>query len=132
MATVTKQQIYKDFDLKFLAHPVTGKLQVKNNSEAVKQAVKLLILTNLYERPYRPTFGSSVRGYLFENFTASTRDNIAYVIKTTLANFEPRIQLLDIIFGGNPDRNELAVSIIFRPINTTETVTLNLNLERIR
>ena len=132
MATVTKQLIYKDFDLRFLAHPVTGKLQIKKNSEAIKQAVKNLILTNLYERPYRPTFGSGVRGYLFENFTSFTQDNIAYAIKTALDNYEPRVELLDIRFGGNPDLNELAVSIIFRPINANESVTLNLNLERIR
>lgn len=132
MATVTKAVIYRDFDLRFLAHPVTGKLVIKKNSDAVKQAVKNLILTNFYERPYRPNFGSSVRGHLFENYTAFTEESLQYGIKTALENFEPRVELLDIRFGGNPDRNELTISIIFRPINTTENVTLNLNLERVR
>jgi phage baseplate assembly protein W len=132
MATVTKAVIYRDFDLRFLAHPVTGKLVTKKNSDSVKQAVKNLILTNFYERPYRPNFGSSVRAHLFENYTAFTEESLQYAIKTALTNFEPRIELLDIRFGGDPDHNSLSIGIIFRPINTTENVTLNLNLERVR
>lgn len=132
MATVQKQIMYKDFDLRFVAHPVTGKLQTLKNSQSVKQAVKNLILTNFYERPYRPNFGSSVRAHLFENYTAMTEESLQYAIKVALENYEPRVELLDIRFRGDPDKNELAISIIFRPINSTENVELNLSLERIR
>lgn len=132
MATVGKAVVYKDFDLRFVAHPVTGRLQTVKNSQSIKQAVKNLILTNFYERPYRPNFGSSVRSHLFENYTAFTEENLQYAIKTALENYEPRVELIDIRFEGNPDRNELSISIIFRPINTTENVTINLSLERVR
>lgn len=132
MAVVSKQVFYKDFDLRFIAHPITGKLGIKKNAESVKQAVKNLILTNFYERPYQPLFGSGVRELLFENFTPFTQDGIEEAIKTALTNFEPRVELLDILFGGNPDLNQLSVSIIFRPINTVEAITLNLSLDRVR
>ncbi len=58
---------YKDFDLSFRKHPVTKKLIIKKNDEAVKQALKNLILTNLFERPFRPLFGSDITKTLFEN-----------------------------------------------------------------
>ena len=119
--------------MRFMAHPVTGKLVIRKNAEAVKQALKILILTNLGERQYRPLFGSTVRNLLFENYTTFTQDKIRNSIKTAVANFEqPRVELLDILFGGDPDRNELDITIVFRPINSTEVVTLGLSIERVR
>lgn len=132
MATVGKTVFYKDFDLSFQAHPVTGKLLIRKDSESVKQAVKNLLLTNFYERPYNPTFGSDVKASLFEPYSGFTEENLRTAINDAIDNFEPRVELLDIRFGGDPDRNELVVSIIFRPINQTQPVTLNLSMERIR
>lgn len=132
MAGVTKEIIWKDFDYRFIAHPITGKLTVRKNSEAIKQAFKMLILTNLGERPYRPALGSSVRAQLFENFTAFTQENITHAIKTAAQNYESRLELIDINYFGNPDKNELGVTIIFRPLNSIEHVNLTINLERIR
>lgn len=132
MATVTNALVYKDFDFKFTAHPVTGKLLMKKNAESVKQALKLLILTNLGEKQYKPEFGSGVKGSLFEPYTKLTEGELRSAIQIAIGNYEPRVELIDIRFGGNPDRNELTVSIIFRPRNSTEKVTLHLNLERVR
>lgn len=132
MAAITQELIYKDFDMRFMAHPVTGKLVIRKNAEAVKQALKILILTNLGERQYRPLFGSTVRNSLFENYTTFTQDTIRNSIKTAIGNFEPRVELLDILFGGDPDRNELDITIVFRPVNTTEVITLGLSIERVR
>jgi|APGre2960657505_1045072.scaffolds.fasta_scaffold47176_2 phage baseplate assembly protein W len=132
MATVSKQITYRDFDLRFIAHPITGKLNMLKNSNSVKQAVKNLILTNFYERPYAPLFGSGVRATLFENYTPHTQDDLEDAITMALNNFEPRVELISIDFGGNPDLNQLSVSIVFRPINTVEAITLNLSLDRVR
>jgi phage baseplate assembly protein W len=132
MATVGKTVFFKDFDLAFRAHPATGKLMIRKNSDSIKQAVKNLLLTNLYERPYKPNFGSKVRNSLFEPYTAFTEEDIRTAIVDAIENYEPRIELIDIRFGGDPDRNELLVMVIFRPVNMTEPVTLTLNLERVR
>lgn len=132
MAKITNSIVYRDFDFRFLAHPITGKLSLRTNAEAIKQALKCLILTNLYERPYLPSFGSRVKMSLFDNYTAFTESDIRYAIQTAVKNYENRIELLDIRFGGNPDKNELEISIFFRPINTTTVEALTVNLERTR
>lgn len=132
MAVVTREVVYKDFDMRFIPHPVTGKLILRKNDESVKQALKNLILTDLGERFYRPLFGSTVRRSLFDNYTSFTQDNIRSAIKTAIKNYEPRVQLLDIVFTGDPDRNELNISVVFRSINATEATTLNLSVEIIR
>lgn len=132
MAELTNEVFYKDFDIRFLAHPITGKLGIKKNTDAIKQAFVNLILTNLGERPYHPTFGSDIRRQLFENYTPFTEGKIRAAIDTAKKNFEPRIEILDISFGGDPDRNELKIDITFQPRNSVQPVTVTLNLERIR
>ena len=133
MAVVTTEVVYRDFDMRFIPHPVTGKLILRKNDESVKQALKNLILTDLGERRYRPLFGSTVRRSLFDNYTSFTQDNIRSAIKTAIKNYEPqRVELLDIIFTGDPDKNELNIAVVFRSNNATEATTLNLSVERVR
>jgi len=132
MPAVLKEVIYKDFDIRFIAHPVTGKLIIKKNAESVKQALKNLILTSFFERPYEPIFGSGVRNMLFENYSAMTESDLRRAIEIAIDNFEPRVQLLDVRFGGDPDRNMLTISIIFRALNNRVPVTLNIDLQRVR
>ena len=55
---------YRDLNIGFKAHPVTGALLTVKNAESVKQGVRNLILTNHYERPYRPSYGGNVGQYL--------------------------------------------------------------------
>lgn len=132
MPTVENEITYRDFDYRFLAHPITGKLLIRKNAEAIKFAFKNLILTNLYERPYKSSYGGGVRRILFDNYTELTESHIRYQIETAAKNFEQRIELLDIQFGGNPDQNQLDVSIIFRPINGVDEIELSLSLQRVR
>ncbi len=65
----TKTILYKDLDLSFRVHPKTGNLLVKKNTESVKQGVKNVVLTNKFERPYRPEFGCDIRKRLFDLIT---------------------------------------------------------------
>ena len=59
-------QTYKDINLSFARHPVTGDIAFLTNVEAVKRSVRNLINTNFYERPFHPEIGSDVRSILFE------------------------------------------------------------------
>ena len=46
---------YKDLDLNFRAHPVTKDVVKRTGNAAIIGAVRNLILTNLYEKPFQPT-----------------------------------------------------------------------------
>ena len=128
----TNTIVYKDFDLAMRAHPVTGKLFLKKNDDSLIQAIKNLILTNQYERPFRSDFGSSIREALFENYTDSTESQLKDNIETAIANYEPRIDLLDIILSGDPDSHTLTASIVFRGKNSTVVSEATISLDRIR
>lgn len=128
----TNTILYKDFDLAMRCQPVTGKLFVKKNDESLKQALKNLILTNFYERPFRSDFGSGVRAALFEHYTQSTESTLKDNIKTAIENYEPRIILLAVKIYGDPDNHTLSVNIVFRGRNSNVVSEETISLDRIR
>ena len=57
---------YSDLDILFTAHPISGDVTTKKDSDAVKRSVRNILLTNNYERPFKPNFGANLRAMLFE------------------------------------------------------------------
>jgi len=133
MTKIASEVFYRDFDFTFNAHPITGKLLIKKNNESVKQALKLLIMTNLYERPYRSRLGGNIPNSLFENYMPFTQEKIRSSIETAINNYEGgRCELLDVRFQGSPDERRMEVTVIVRPLNATNPIEINLTLARIR
>jgi len=130
MANTTR--IFKDLDLMFTAHPVTGDVARKYDENAIKQAVKNLILTQNYERPFHSEIGSQVRALLFENATPMTKALLKKTITDVINNFEPRVNLLDVGVQFLEDRNAVNIEILFKIKNTFTPLTVNLVLERTR
>jgi len=114
------------------ANPITGALNVLKNNDAVKRALRSLILTNRFERPFRPFFGSDVSAYLFENFDVLTESEIRDAITRAIEEQEPRVELLDVRTSASPDRHSLEVTIVFRVKNDADVDELTIVLERIR
>ena len=127
-----KQEIFSDLDMSFTAHPITGFLSRKTNRLAVRQSVKNLILTETYERPYKPLLGCGIRNYLFEPFTPITRKLMEDSIKETIDNFEPRANLIAVQVEEYEETHTLTVSIAFMIQNDPEPVVLDVILERVR
>jgi hypothetical protein len=83
-------QIYKDINLNFTRHPITGDISKLSNVEAVKRSVRNLVNTNFYERPFHPEIGSDVRAILFEPVTSLVADVLKRYVEDVINNFEPR------------------------------------------
>jgi len=123
---------YSDFDLNFIAHPVRKDVVRVTDIESIKRSVINLLLTNFYERPFKPELGSRVRELLFENFTPFTEELIEKAILETLENHEPRVRVNAIEVKGSPDENGFRVMIRFFIVNVADPVELNTFLERVR
>ena len=123
---------FKDLDLDFLPHPITQDVTKKVDDEAIKRAVRNLILTNSYERPFHPELSSGIRELLFENMTPLTAQVINNRIKDVIRVYEPRVDLIDVAVDMNLDENRYGVTILFRLKNTLRDINLELALERIR
>ena len=123
---------YSDIDLDFTPHPVTKDLVVKTNEEAVKRAVRNLILTNAFERPFYSEIGGDVRALLFENVDVFTATRLETRIRFQLQNFEPRVETLNVIVLANLDSNGFDVTLEFLIKNLPNPVTVDIFLEKIR
>lgn len=131
-STLRQKEVYSDIDLAFLSHPVTGKLTRKVNREAVKQSVKSLIMTDFYERPFKPLIGCGIRQLLFENFHPAIIQEMELAISEVIDNYEPRAELISVDIDARPDANALSISVVFYVINDSEPVVLDVILERVR
>lgn len=123
---------YKDLDLNFKAHPVTKDVIKRTGNAAIIGALRNLILTNLYEKPFQPSFGSRVRGLLFEEVSFITANVLQTELSNAIANFEPRVGIDAIKVQANPEENRYDVTIRFYINNLEAPVTINFFLEKIR
>ena len=113
---------FKDINLSFKSHPVTKDILSLSNEEAIKRSVKNIVFTLIGEKIFNPSFGSNIRDYVFELDTNISPVVIENEIKTTVSNFEPRIENLDvkdIVIDDNELSINIAYDIVGFPIPTT-------------
>lgn len=127
-----KQELYSDFFTDLLSLDVTRDIAKAMNEDAVKQSIRNLLLTNRGDRLFNNTLGSDIYSLLFENSSPALEQTLSDYIKTTLENYEPRAELIDVIVDSEADEHEVLVVINFRVLNKTEPVSLELVLNRIR
>lgn len=126
-------QTFKDLNITFKPHPVTGDLIIKKDDAAIKQSVVNLLLTSKGERPFQPNLGSDIRNLLFEPLDAATAGQISRNIREVLRSYEPRIKILDIEVLANYEQNGFDVGLEFEIIGREDfPVALEFFLERTR
>jgi hypothetical protein len=125
-------RIYTDIDMNFSRNPITGDIPVLSDTNSVVSALKNLLLTAHYEKPFNPEYGCGIRSYLFEHVSMMTASILQQEITQTITNYEPRVQIQNLIVQANPDNNSYEVSVVFFMLNNPDPITLNFFLERIR
>ena len=130
--TISRQPDYKDLDLDFMINPITGDINKKTGTDAVKRSIRNLIFTNYYERPFKSSLGSDVTRLLFDNVDVLTASFIEDAIIRLINNFEPRARLNSVKVTADYDNNGFGIEIRYTVVNTETPATFNLFLERIR
>lgn len=123
---------FSDLDLNFTAHPFTGDINIRYDADAIKTAVKNLVLTQNYERPFHSEIGSPISSLLFDLATPLLTVTLQRVITDLITNHEPRVNLTSVVVNVSPDNNSVYVSIYFTILNTQAPITLEVILERTR
>ena len=123
---------YRDIDLDFARNPVTNDVNIVEDVVSVKRAVKNLVQTNFYERPFQPELGCGIRELLFEPFTPMTKVFLERKIEEVLINYEPRIQLQNVEVDDDQDKNRLVVDIYFYVIGVPGPQVVETFLQRVR
>ena len=102
---------FKDINLSFKRHPVTNDVVVIRDEDAIKRSVKNIIFTILGEKPFEPNFGSVINESLFDLNTNLSEIRITDEIKSSLLNYEPRIDNIEVTVQVAPDRNEMNCTV---------------------
>ena len=113
MAVTRISRSFKDISLSFDPHPVTKDLPVLVNERAIARSVRNLVETIPTERFFNPLLGSNVRRSLFEFVDYGTAGIIEDQIKTTINNFEVRVDNVEVNVDARPDDNSFEVTVLF-------------------
>lgn len=130
--TKRKPEIYSDFHKDMTQSPINFDLARKLDEEAVKESIKNLILTDRGERLFQPEIGSDIRKMLFENIDNATIEVIKDLVRTTIRNYEPRVNLIGVDVLTSIDSLQVDIIITFNIINRLEPVTFVVTLDRVR
>ena len=86
------------------------------NETAIARSVRNLIFTLPGERFFNENLGSKVSRSLFENIDEMSASIVKDEIETTIQNYEPRVDLIDVIVVPNYDNNEFNVTVNYKII----------------
>jgi len=117
--------------LPLMRDPNDGYSLTKNLKEVAAQNFKMLILTNPGERIMDVNFGVGIMGYLFENNSAETYDQIKSRIEQQTNRYLSYIKIRDISFstprivtGDSTDSLVVRIVYFIKPLMTTEILEL--------
>ena len=102
---------FKDINLSFKRHPVTNDVVAIRDEDAIKRSVKNIIFTILGEKPFVPQFGSVINESLFDLNTELSEIRITDEIRSSLLNYEPRIDNVVVNVTVAPDTNEMNCTV---------------------
>jgi phage baseplate assembly protein W len=121
----------------FTKHPTSKDVSKVTDVQAIKRAVRNLVLLNRGEKPFHPEIGGNVHGSLFENFTPIAEIELQAAIESTLSIYEPRVILEQVKVnddsGYSLDQNKLGITISFSIANVPNVVhDVEVFLDKVR
>jgi phage baseplate assembly protein W len=129
MARSTRQ--YTDLDAAFTYNPRTRDVATKTDDNAIRNALRNLIYTKNYERPFQPDLGSQVSNLLFEQLDDFSIALAQRVLTDTIQKYEPRIEVINIQVSGG-ETNDLFIQIDYKIKNTQSVSTFTTTFTRVR
>ena len=102
---------FKDLSASFQENPLSNDLIALKNESAIARSVRNLVLTIQGERPFQPVLGTGVSRLLFENMDKLTASAIRSEIRTTIENYEPRVEINEILVEPDFEGNAMHVTL---------------------
>ena len=110
------KQEFKDISMSFQTNPLNDDLIALKNSSAIARSIRNIVFTQPGEKFFNPNFGSRISESLFDNVDNTSADVIRDQIRSSIRNFEPRVNLLRVVVTPNFDANEMNVKITYEII----------------
>jgi phage baseplate assembly protein W len=112
-----------------IVHDSKGDIRKVVNIDAVKSSLNNIILTTRGERSWLPEFGSNLRGILFDGVNSAVFTHLSREIKSDIELWDDRINVVEINFYEEPDRNAVSVTILWNLVGSDQifenTITIS-------
>lgn len=97
-----------------------GGLSLTNEHSEVVQAIKIILMTAPGQRVMRPTFGCRLHELVFAPNNVETATLAQQYVEQALKMWEPRINVMDVRVGPDPDHPHMLVVSLEYQIKATK------------
>jgi phage baseplate assembly protein W len=129
---VSKKKPHRDLDLSLKIHPIRKDIIPLKDDAAVKNAVRNLLISNFYERPFQSDLGANLRGLLFEPAGMLTNIQIRDSIRFCIEKYEPRVSVDSIDITDVVDENRYIIEVFFTIKEFSTQDSVEIVLRRLR
>lgn len=93
----------------------SGAVALVSHDQELAESIRLILGTAYGERPMRPEFGCGIHNLVFAPSNSTTAGQAAYEVRRSLARWEPRVDVEDVVVGYDPGNTALMyVSISYK------------------
>lgn len=103
---------------------VTGRFEVSQGEESVRESVYIILMTQKTERLMRPEFGSRIMSYAFTDTSVTRMNMMSRELRETILSQEPRISDVEVRIKPDLRRARLLIDIEYKiaESNTTDNL----------
>jgi len=109
-----------------------GGVELSEYEENIADCIRIILNTQPGERPMLPEFGCPLQDLIFSTNSAGTRHEAESMVRTSLAKWEPRIDVDEVRASPdpkNPNRISLSIRYTVRRSNNHQNLVHLLQLQ---
>tara|TARA_Y100000385_G_scaffold281596_1_gene334664 strand:+ start:3985 stop:4434 length:450 start_codon:yes stop_codon:yes gene_type:complete len=129
---VSRKKPWRDLDLSLKIHPIRKDIIPLKDDAAIKNAVRNLLVSNFYERPFQDDLGANLRGLLFEPAGIITTIQLRDSIRRVLNKYEPRISVRSVDITDLSQDNSYKIKVNFKIKEYDSAQSVEIILRRLR
>lgn len=92
----------------------SGGLRQSAGVDKVEESIRIILGTQYGERQMRPTFGCNLKSLVFAPNNEATASLARYYVETGLRQWEPRIEVLQVLVQNDNRNGRLLIHIHYR------------------
>jgi phage baseplate assembly protein W len=109
-----------------------GRIEMSEYEQDIREAIRIILLTNPGERMMRPGFGAGLVDFLYEPLSSATLARIQTRVNQALIDWEPRIDVKSVdvsVDSSEPNKVLIEMSYWVRSTNTLANLVYPFYLE---
>ena len=129
---VSRKKPHRDLDLSLKIHPIRKDIIPLKDDNAIKNALRNLLVSNFYDRPFSRDKGANLKGLLFEPADVITTITMRKNLEAVIKKYEPRVAIRRINIIDNPDTNSYRINVNFKIKENDTNESVSIVLRRLK